>query len=438
MTMLKKQFFLLAGMLLIIASCKDPDSIVGLNIQPTSDKLGLSIDTVTIQTETVLDTNLRSDKVLNLLGSDYDAVFGKTNASVYTQVTLGSTPTFGQSTDTLLSDSLVLRLIYSGFYGDTTTQLTVRVYRMTESMNVDSPYYTNTVFAYDNTELAAYTFTPGPTTKFSEFGTTVPAQLRIPLAKSLADEILSKNGQTELSTNDEWVKYFKGLYIRVDQVTSQGGSICYFNLAKLESKMTLYFHRGTIGDDSLHYDFQFTGTRANHQEHDYTGFPAGTQLNDTTVAVNYIQGTAGLKVKILMPYINQFASKSDIAVNRAELIISKTGTDTIAPPTSLWLQTIDENGEPDYIIDQFESGSYYGGKFSTAKKEYSFNLTHYFQNVITGKTIDHGLLLGVSGAKLLEYFGVILANRVTVGSANASADAATKMKLKLYYTRLSQ
>src|SRR5437867_2075051 len=114
------------------SSCKNPDSIVGLNVQPPADKLGLSIDTVTLQTITVLDDSLLSDKVLNLVGSDYSTVFGKTNASVYSQVTFGTTPAFGQSTDTLSADSLMLRLAYNGVYGDTTTSLTIHVYRLSE------------------------------------------------------------------------------------------------------------------------------------------------------------------------------------------------------------------------------------------------------------------------------------------------------------------
>ena len=71
--MLKKQFFLFAGILLAISSCKNPDSIVGLNVQPPSDKLALSVvDTLTLQSLTVREDTLLASNVLNLVGSDME------------------------------------------------------------------------------------------------------------------------------------------------------------------------------------------------------------------------------------------------------------------------------------------------------------------------------------------------------------------------------
>jgi hypothetical protein len=50
--------------------------------------------------------------------------------------------------------------------------------------------------------------------------------------------------------------------------------------------------------------------------------------------------------------------------------------------------------------------------------------------------IDHGLFLGVSGASVLEYYGVIQANGVVIGSGQ-NTDLPQKMQLKLYYTKLN-
>lgn len=418
-------------------SCKNPDSIVGLNVQPPGDKINLAtIDTVTLRTSTVKDSVLSSNKVLNPVGSYDSKVYGITNASVYAQVYFGVTPTFG---DSLYSDSIVLKLAYSGYYGDTTTALTVHVYQLTQDMNTDSTYYSNTTFNY-GTELASYTFTPHPTTPDSESTSALPPILRIPLSKSLADSILNMFTLGELSGNDVWITNFKGIYVKVDPVTTPGkGCMCYFNMGSSDSKMTLYFHNDTPARDTVSYDFLFTGARFNHQEHDYTGTPVASQLHDTTVAVNYIQGAAGLKVYIQMPYIQAFAAKKNLAINRAELIINAVpnSNDTLSPPSSLWLQTIDSTGAEAYIPDQFESTTFYGGTYNTSTSQYIFNLTHYFQNVVKGTTTDRGLYLGVSGASLLEYFGVIEANGVIIGSGNKAASSSSKMKLRLYYTKLN-
>ncbi len=441
MAMSKKQFFLIAGIILAISSCKNPDSIVGLNVQPASDKLTLSVvDTLTLQTLTVREDTLRSDKVLNLVGSICSSVFGKTNASAYAQVVFGSLPVFGLSTDTLSTDSLVLKLAYNGFYGDTTQQLTIHVYRLTDSLNIDSPYYSNRSFAHD-IELGSLTFTPHPNTYLTEYGFAIPPQLRIPLSKSFADNILSLNGQPTLASNANWIEYFKGIYVTVDPINTPGrGCIPYFNMGSLDSKMTLYFHKGTIGDDTLFYDFQMTGARLNHQEHDYTGTVVASQLLDSTFgnSLNYIQGAAGVKVKIKIPYLKKFIQKGNIAVNRAELIIKcqKTLLDPLPPPSQLWLQEMDSTGAEAYIPDQFENSPFYGGIYDSTNTQYVFNLTHYIQDIYKGTVIDHGLFLGVSGASVLEYYGVIQANGVVIGSGQ-NTDLPQKMQLKLYYTKLN-
>src|SRR5438128_2241993 len=104
-----KKYFFGAGIFfffVLFSSCKDPEEL-GLEVIPSSDQLALlSTDTLTLMTRTVKEDSLQTYPVLNalgnsltsqLLGNYRDPVFGKSDASFYTQVKLGLIPSFGDS-----------------------------------------------------------------------------------------------------------------------------------------------------------------------------------------------------------------------------------------------------------------------------------------------------------------------------------------------------
>jgi hypothetical protein len=74
-----------------------------------------------------------------MIGSYYDDVFGVTTTGMYTQFRLTTTAVeFGTHP---VCDSIVLSLSYNkGFYGDTSTQMTLNVYEIDEGFNLDNNY----------------------------------------------------------------------------------------------------------------------------------------------------------------------------------------------------------------------------------------------------------------------------------------------------------
>ena len=147
----RKSFLIICFSLTLIisfSSCTDEDE-VGLTILPTADPLNTVFnDTATVNTRLMLEDSLRSDELtIQLLGSDVSTDFGLSTASVYSQVNLEGTPSFGFQP---VADSLVLILSYSGYYGDTTGIQTVNVYQLDEDMYIDSSYYSNRNFAYNS------------------------------------------------------------------------------------------------------------------------------------------------------------------------------------------------------------------------------------------------------------------------------------------------
>jgi len=416
-------------LLISVSSCKDPDEL-GLEVQPTSDQISvLKSDSATLFTRTVKEDSLPSKSVsLQLLGSYTDPVFGRSDASFYTQVLLGLS--FSNTADTLIPDSLVLSLAYSGHYGDTTTPQVVHVYQLTESILSDTGYYTTKTFSDSAIDLANnFTFIPKPSDSVLVGSSNQPAQLRIPLSMAKASEILSFAHRPALSDNSAWLSFFKGLYVKTDPILN-GGTISYFDLYSSYSKLTVYFKKSS-DTTTLHYDFSlYNGIRVNHQEHDYTGSTVGNQLNNSTFndSLNYIQAMAGVKTKITFPYLKHFTDSGKIIVNKAELEITvqPTSTDVFAAPAKLLLVGIDSLGTSYLMTDYFEGLSYFGGTYNSTNRTYKFNIARQLQGILDGRISDNGLYLIVSGA-------VVQGSRVIIGSGKNSN---YPMKLHLYYTKL--
>ena len=231
-------------------SCqKEPDKL-GLGITPVGDRLNLRYcDTSTVIAYSVYDDSITTGHTpttsSTLLGSIYDPVFGKTVASIYTQLSLseynydfGAQPVF---------DSLVLQLQYKykGYYGDTTTPITVKIYEMADTLSLNSVYYYNQKKNIHSQELARYTFYPHPTDSVKIDTVKYTPYLRIKLNSILGNKILNASA-TNLSSSDNFKKYINGIYLTATPVNASGqGSILYFNLLGTYSGLKLYYHNTT-------------------------------------------------------------------------------------------------------------------------------------------------------------------------------------------------
>ena len=293
-----------------------------------------------------------------------DPVFGVTTASVYTQVVLQGTPSFGI---TPVADSIILSLSYSGYFGDTNTVQTFNVFELTQEMYTDSQYYSTKNFNYNPSPLGTISFAPQPNTNVDS---TLSPRIRITLNKALADSIVALD-PSKYSSNSDWVSYFKGIFIQAQNVNSPG-AISYFNF--FESKLTLYFHNDTVNKS---YDFSLTGARVNNFAHNFGTSHAGLQLTDSLSgdSLNYLQSMAGIKIRVSLPYLKHFLDSGSILVNSAELKINAEPVNVpYKLPGRLLLVSINENGESILPIDYFESSGYYGGALNATSDGYTFNI----------------------------------------------------------------
>lgn len=417
----------------IISCTKEADKI-GLNIQPPGDRLNVFVsDTFSVVAYSLPEDSARTDETsTSLLGSIFDPIFGKTTASIFTELRLTSTQLdFGAGASI---DSIVLTLSYRGIWGDSSTMQTFRVFELNENIHVDSAYFSN-----------SYT-TLGPQIGFEQMIPAIDSipvdtikvapYLRIPLNDNgvLAARLLSGTSD-DFSTNDKFRAFFKGICITCDPMEISGkGALLTYNLLDDRSNLTVYYKN--TEKDSLKYSFFITNAGARYNQYNHFGYehaaPEFKQqvLNrDTTFGsqIIYVQPMSGVKTHLRFPTLTALGSK--ISINEARLIFTNQESDSpFANPSRLVVGKItDAKGTTTLTDDQLEGDNYYGGYYNSESKNYQFRISLYAQERILNPTADDfGLALLVPGAATVP-------QRVVL---NGSAVATNPLKLVVTYTRL--
>lgn len=364
--------------------------MIGLEIQPNSDKINVDYDsTISISAYTLYgDSLIHSNPMYSLLGSYVDPIFGKTKA----EFTFRMKPkhlnlNFADSLH-LKADSLVISFEYQSYYGDTLTPQDIKIYELTDSLDIDSTYYSQLHmedFYNKNEVLVDTTITPKP----------YSSKLKIELPNQLAERILTSDTSV-FSSSANFINKFKGFYVTTNQVYADG-SILSFNLSSSSTSIKLYYSSPTdTVSDSLDLIVDYSN-RYNLFYHDYSS-SAISHIGDSTYidSVIYIQPMNGLKGEIIVPNLSSLINQSPIIINKAELILETadsitTKSDIFKEPNELNLRGVDSNGKPVLITDYIKSnssGPYYTSQaFNTDTKSYNFIITQYFQNLINeGKT----------------------------------------------------
>jgi len=366
-----------------ITSCKKTPEKIGKDLQPTNSLITVAFDDARDIVSSTFTVPSLSTKMLGytFLGNNNDPIFGISNFDFYTQLSLTTeSQTWGEGA---VADSVVLNLVYNGYYGDTTEYMTVRAYEILEEMYADSTYSSNMVLECDDTELANHIFRPYPHT--SPDTVLDRGVLRIPINPSLGTKFIEN--EAELVSNTKFKEFFKGLHVQCD-ITNAEGAICYFNMIHSYTYLRVYYHNAI---DTLHYDFSVTSTdvRFNHYYHDFNAAASPITFNDTVNnAKLYVQGTAGTRVWVCFPHLQEWANSLDgnVAINEAKLILSGAVTDTTRyiPPVKLVAAGAKFSTDTTYVIlpDQFVGSEYFGGSYDKTDATVFFRITEYVQNVI--------------------------------------------------------
>lgn len=436
---MKTKHFILVSLLLLIGfvSCKKQPQQIGESLQPNSSNIQVAFSgnqDIVAEVQRVDSISTKSAS-LSLVGDLNDPHFGNSNISFYTQI--GLTSNSLQWEDGATTDSIVMQVLYSGYYGDTLTPLTLKIHEVTQDMAGDSAiYYSNTSYEVGE-EWANYTFTPRPKTKtFINGADTIGYNiLQIPVNVALGDKLM----QSDFASNTDFMNYFKGLRFSCEPAAGTG-SICYFNLLNTKSYLRIYYHNDY---DTTFCDFNISDKyiRFNHFEHDYSVAQAPIIFNDTATEYLYAQSTAGVRTRLVFPNLAQWAKElnTNVLVNEAKLILTGANdlingvvndTAIFKQPAQLVVVKANEDGSYGILSDQLVGTNYFGGYYDSKTNQVWFRISEYVQDLIlAGPDAEN------YGLYIYTYAGAYNATRWIFHGPNSPIDEY-KIKLELIYSRI--
>ena len=431
-----RQLVVVALLLFIVASCTKEISPIGTKLLDPGDLLSMGYtDTIQIRAYSIPDDSVYT---LNLnyaqVGSMYDPVFGRTDATFYSEVITSSKRVrFGLSP---VFDSAYLYLPYKSAYGDTISNTTFHVYPLTESLLDSVHSYSNKTLAYDiNNPLGSVTFQPKPHDSTYYNGKKQAPTLRIPINSKFGNFVLAAD-TTSLNTPSLFTKYYKGICIVAEPQNSPGkGCIVNFDLASAYSYIRMYYHNP---GDTVKTCLLEVSTNCSHfQNYNHHGYAEAIPLLKQQLAGNtslgqqflFAQGMGGIKIKIEFPYLKQSLDPKKIVINDAQLILGNASVSDVFPnPTSISLRGVGENGttSPYSIVDEIEGAAYFDGGYYKGSNSYRFHLTRYIQQLLLGQVNNKGLHL------IIPNSGFYGARLVLNGTSSEQSD----LKLYVRYTKL--
>lgn len=421
-------------------SCSKTTESIGNGLLSDSDHIGAAFtDTlhITCHSQSIDSMTTKGINTL-LLGSMMDPVMGLTNAHIVSQLHLSSTNHyFG---DNPVIDSVVLQLAVTGYYGDTTTRQTLHVYELSDSLSSSTTYYQFSEVNTHPIDLAnGYQFTPRP----HQVGTIVgndtlsQAVIRIPLDNSFGEQFAAADSAV-FSSDLNFKQHFYGLRISCEPV-SQGGAITYINPNSNTVTQLQVFYRETPGANQMRYYFYITSEDVffNQYQHDYSlGSSAFVQqVVDGQTALGqqqlYLQSMGGVRCLLNFTDLLEWAEGlqeegTHLIINEAKLIIPALTalSDTLyAPPASLALLNIKEDGTTSLLPDYMEGSGFYGGTYSSTNKSVTFRISEYLQSLILGSQTSQGLYLSIVGASFN-------AQRWIIAGPDANQDKVLKCEIK--------
>ena len=421
----------------LLFSCSQ-DGTLGVGLIPNVNGVGVNqIDTMTMYASTVIEDSLRSSNLLYCqLGKLQDGIFGTTEAKISAQAILPTeNVVFG---DSLSLDSVILSVRYAGYYGDTNQTLNVGVYELSDDMRIDSTFYNPYIFNTKSVKLGSATITPRPGTAvyssepysyINDSVVTLPPCLRIKIDNSFGQALLNKSGQTELSNNTEFLKWFKGFQMRLESNPSGNGCMLQLNLRNVYSTLSIYYRQGFR---RRKFDLTLAPSGATHTKYknDFTQASAAWELGkkNTLNGMMFLSGLAGMKAKIEIPYLPELAKNRNIILNKAEIQFKEVPS--IAPsayrrPVSLVLVGVDSLGKNTLLSDQ--GMSYYGGAYDSTRALYSFTITSQIQKFINSAS-NYGMYVA-------PLTGSLYPDRLVLGNP---VNPVYKPRLILTYTYLNK
>ena len=399
----------------VLNSCDEP-GVVGLEVQPSSDKIEIfsnnfsqadSLTALTISTESVdsLRTDETSSLLLGKISQPYDPYFGDNIAAFVTQIALTeSNIDLGNNP---VVDSVVMSYSYSGYYGDLSSPIKISINHVDLNIYKDSVYYSNYQFSNSSniSEDLLLDFTISSDTSPSP-------TLKMILDNSIGQQILDL-GNSILVDNETFQENFG--FFSFNEYSLIANSIIYLNPSGSNSNFTIYYHNSISDTLSLSFILDGDAARINL----FNEKPLSNLTIDPNLS--YIQSMAGYKANIALENINFI--KEDLegkAINKVTLSFNVNDDSSYPPHENLSLVRVDSAGNNVFLADlSVEGTTHFGGEYSDGK--YEFNITRYFNNLLNNDSYTNQLYLLASG-------GAVNANRTIIDNSS--------IKISILYSEL--
>ena len=450
--MFRAKYLLIFLIPFFLFSCVDEDSMLGMGLVDQSDMLNVkkySDFDISAYVYHEGDSLKTSNYRYMTLGTYNDLVFGKVKTSIYTQVSLSSTTmdfssyAVGQSNE---ADSIVLSIAYNGmFVKDTNVeQKEMKI----EVFEVSGIFDTNEYYTYSNIDcnpipIMSKNILVSPKESVVVLGDTLAPQLRLNLGGDFLQKIVNSGS---FSSNDDFLEFFKGIYIKLSPVDGQDDMIAYLDMFSSNSGIMLYYQDNNNQTQKYNFIFDQSTNRFTHIDYDFNGskianFSSKRKSSNDSISANDSIGDrskiylatlgisrAKLDIKDLMQWYTD-STQSLGMFNQAMLVIpvdeqyiATYGTNNI--PARIICYTKNSEGQLIFINDAFTSESYLG-TYDQASQSYRMRITSHLQNYLNGN-------IALSDIYLIPDSRTSTANRVVLNGPNHLTKPA---KIEIIYTR---
>ena len=520
------QNLLLIGLIVVgIVSCQNDFAPTGTDIIGDNHfETGIASYPVITYTKpiSVMQTNTLQD---NLLGHYSDPIFGAYTASVVSQMTpTAYNPTFGENVEL---DSVVLTIPYfvqtaqlddegyttytlDSIYGNSPIKLSVfqnnyflRDFNPEGEFGEGEKYYSNRttsqgspINTMDLEGQLLYSddeFLPSSDeiilTEIDETGepfesAKLPPAIRVHLDNPndtyWQDLIFNKEGEVELSNENNFLDYFRGLYIKAEAL-GPDGTMMLLNLGSTTANITLYYTsetdnggEPTDNEDSTSegtFVLNFTGNKVNFFDNNLTPIPDGDPvLGDETI---YLKGGQGYMAVVNLfegddegnsVFLDDFKSKNWL-INEArlEFFVDQNVVQGAEEPDRVFIYDIEkEQALIDYFldptagnieelarIDHLHPLEREGDDNTGPGIKYKIEITEHIKNIFLRDSTNTKLGLYVTSnanaAVSIELqdqnatpstaiTGSVLSPRGTALHGNRSSEENKRIQLKIFYT----
>lgn len=416
---LNKIILLLLPLVALTYCDKDPS----LEGNPPADNL-VKIDTFTFEAYSLPHTANNALNQTNVpLGVVSDASFGKRTASYFTQFLL-TTASYELGANAVL-DSAVLEIAISGKFGPMQQPVTYNVYEMTEALDNNNTYTSETNIAYNNTVIGSVNYT------YNEDETL----LRIPISSTFANNLFSQFGTSTMQSNTNLLSFLKGLYIAPDNTTGGDGHI-KLNPTNENTGLKLYFTSDSPTDSIYRFAITTQALRVNHYEKDLAGSAVENAFNNTTNNDEelYVAGLDISKARISIPDLSFLQGK---IINQATLTIAQTDYNASVNndydvPVYLLLYGEIDNDSTQYLLSDYSLNdpTSYGGTpvlkevNGVVTNTYTYKIPRFIQRVVNEETEIQYLVL--------QSVNFNSGERIILGGGN---NPNFPIKLEILYTK---